>query len=220
MICSAHATPARQRNCANPTTAHEVVCRHRLRTAARRMFRPARPQRRRQDHHAAAVPGPHRARRRRRSPCSACRCRSRRAKRAQRIGVVPQIDNLDPDFTVRENLLVYGRYFGLADAAKSTRASPALLEFAGLASARRRQHPDAVRRHEAAADAGARADQRSRPDFSRRTDHRPRSAGAPPDLGTPAQLHARRARRCSSPRTSWTKPSGCATASPSWTTAA
>jgi lipooligosaccharide transport system ATP-binding protein len=33
-----------------------------------------------------------------------------------RIGVVPQADNLDPDFTVVENLLTYGRYFGLADA--------------------------------------------------------------------------------------------------------
>jgi lipooligosaccharide transport system ATP-binding protein len=30
-----------------------------------------------------------------------------------RVGVVPQVDNLDPDFTVRENLLVYGSYFGL-----------------------------------------------------------------------------------------------------------
>ncbi len=30
-----------------------------------------------------------------------------------RIGVVPQTDNLDPDFTVVENLRVYGRYFGL-----------------------------------------------------------------------------------------------------------
>ena len=26
-----------------------------------------------------------------------------------RVGVVPQVDNLDPDFTVRENLVVYGR---------------------------------------------------------------------------------------------------------------
>src|SRR5262245_64761888 len=33
----------------------------------------------------------------------------------QRVGVVPQADNLDPDFTVEENLLVYGRYFGLPD---------------------------------------------------------------------------------------------------------
>ena len=30
-----------------------------------------------------------------------------------RIGVVPQTDNLDPDFTVLENLQVYGSYFGL-----------------------------------------------------------------------------------------------------------
>ena len=30
-----------------------------------------------------------------------------------RVGVVPQMDNLDPDFTVAENLLVYGRYFGI-----------------------------------------------------------------------------------------------------------
>src|SRR3954467_7540300 len=32
-----------------------------------------------------------------------------------RVGVVPQVDNLDPDFTVRENLVVYGRYFGLRE---------------------------------------------------------------------------------------------------------
>nr|MDQ6916367.1 ATP-binding cassette domain-containing protein [Pseudomonadota bacterium] len=28
-----------------------------------------------------------------------------------RVGVVPQMDNLDPDFTVIENLQIYGRYF-------------------------------------------------------------------------------------------------------------
>lgn len=37
------------------------------------------------------------------------------AKKAVRahIGVVPQLDNLDPDFTVLENLLIYAAYFGL-----------------------------------------------------------------------------------------------------------
>src|SRR6185503_850386 len=56
----------------------------------------------------------------------------RRAREArQRMGVVPQADNLDPDFTVEENLLVYGRYFGLSDAAIRARI-PALIEFAGL----------------------------------------------------------------------------------------
>jgi lipooligosaccharide transport system ATP-binding protein len=51
----------------------------------------------------------------------------------KRIGVVPQMDNLDPDFTVAENLLAYGRYFGLRDAEIRTRI-PGLLEFAGLSS--------------------------------------------------------------------------------------
>ncbi|WP_274389335.1 nodulation factor ABC transporter ATP-binding protein NodI [Paraburkholderia tagetis] len=55
-----------------------------------------------------------------------------RARHARaRVGVVPQFDNLDPDFTVRENLLVFGRYFGLS--ASETRALVApLLEFARL----------------------------------------------------------------------------------------
>lgn len=48
-----------------------------------------------------------------------------------RVGVVPQFDNLDPDFTVSENLLVYGRYFGLRDSEIRARI-PALLDFAGL----------------------------------------------------------------------------------------
>jgi lipooligosaccharide transport system ATP-binding protein len=48
-----------------------------------------------------------------------------------RVGVLPQLDNLDPDFTVFENLLVYGRYFGLPDALISGRI-PQLLQFAGL----------------------------------------------------------------------------------------
>ncbi len=56
----------------------------------------------------------------------------RRAREARvRLGVVPQVDNLDPDFTVTENLLVYARYFGLRD--RDVRARiPRLLEFAGL----------------------------------------------------------------------------------------
>ena len=49
----------------------------------------------------------------------------------ERVGVVPQVDNLDPDFTVAENLLVYGRYFGLREHTICSRI-PGLLEFAGL----------------------------------------------------------------------------------------
>ncbi|HXZ47543.1 MAG TPA: ATP-binding cassette domain-containing protein [Usitatibacter sp.] len=56
----------------------------------------------------------------------------REAREARRrVGVVPQADNLDPEFTVRENLLVYGRYFGLAPALLARRI-PELLEFAAL----------------------------------------------------------------------------------------
>jgi lipooligosaccharide transport system ATP-binding protein len=54
-------------------------------------------------------------------------------KARARIGVVPQFDNLDPDFTASENLLVFGRYFGLADADVKARI-PQLLDFAGLGS--------------------------------------------------------------------------------------
>ncbi len=48
-----------------------------------------------------------------------------------RLGVVSQFDTLDPDFSCAENLLVYGRYFGLKDADIRARI-PELLEFAAL----------------------------------------------------------------------------------------
>ena len=47
------------------------------------------------------------------------------------LGVVSQMDTLDPDFNCAENLLVYGRYFGMKDAQIRARI-PALLEFASL----------------------------------------------------------------------------------------
>jgi len=49
------------------------------------------------------------------------------------LGVVTQMDTLDPDFNCEENLLVYGRYFGMKEAESKTRI-PALLEFASLTS--------------------------------------------------------------------------------------
>ncbi len=48
-----------------------------------------------------------------------------------RLGVVSQIDTLDPDFSCAENLLVYGRYFGIREALIKERI-PALLQFASL----------------------------------------------------------------------------------------
>ncbi|HEY0886877.1 MAG TPA: ATP-binding cassette domain-containing protein [Ramlibacter sp.] len=47
------------------------------------------------------------------------------------LGVVSQFDTLDPDFTCAENLLVYGRYFGMRSADIRARI-PQLLEFAAL----------------------------------------------------------------------------------------
>ncbi|MBD0339098.1 MAG: ABC transporter ATP-binding protein [Thermoleophilia bacterium] len=54
-----------------------------------------------------------------------------------RLGVVPQEDNLDLELTVFENLLVYGRYFGLPSSLIRERADE-LLAFMQLAD--RRQH--------------------------------------------------------------------------------
>jgi lipooligosaccharide transport system ATP-binding protein len=48
-----------------------------------------------------------------------------------RLGVVPQQDTLDNELTVRENLLIYGRYFALSRAECAKRADD-LLEFAQL----------------------------------------------------------------------------------------
>jgi lipooligosaccharide transport system ATP-binding protein len=49
-----------------------------------------------------------------------------------RIGVVPQEDTLDMELTVRENLLIYGRYFGLSRPVIRERAAR-LLDFVQLA---------------------------------------------------------------------------------------
>ena len=52
-----------------------------------------------------------------------------------RLGVVPQQDTLDEELTVRENLVIYGRYFGLSRAECGRRADE-LLEFAQLSERR------------------------------------------------------------------------------------
>jgi len=57
-----------------------------------------------------------------------------RAIRA-RVGVVPQADNLDPDFRVDENLEVHASYFGI-DRDTARARIPRLLEFANLSDRR------------------------------------------------------------------------------------
>ncbi|KAF0245230.1 MAG: ABC-type multidrug transport system ATPase [Planctomycetota bacterium] len=53
-----------------------------------------------------------------------------REVRAQ-TGVCPQEDNLDPDFTVRKNLIVYCRYFGI-DPVEAAKRADELLDFVAL----------------------------------------------------------------------------------------
>ena len=48
-----------------------------------------------------------------------------------RVGVVPQLDSLDPDFTCAENLLIFAGYFGIPERDIRPRI-PELLAFAGL----------------------------------------------------------------------------------------
>src|SRR3954464_9848273 len=52
-----------------------------------------------------------------------------------RLGVVPQEDNLDLELTVYENLLIYGRYFGL-DRAEIKEQAEELLDFVQLTERR------------------------------------------------------------------------------------
>ena len=47
------------------------------------------------------------------------------------LGVVPQENNLDPDFTVYDNLMVYSRYFDI-HRAKAERAIDKFLDFVQL----------------------------------------------------------------------------------------
>ncbi len=51
----------------------------------------------------------------------------------EKIGVVAQFDSLDPDFSCRENLRVYARYFGIGSREINAQI-PKLLEFAQLTS--------------------------------------------------------------------------------------
>jgi lipooligosaccharide transport system ATP-binding protein len=52
-----------------------------------------------------------------------------------RLGVIPQTDTLDNELSVRENLLIYGRYFGLKWAESGRRADE-LLDFVQLTERR------------------------------------------------------------------------------------
>ena len=107
------------------------------------------------------------------------------------IGVVTQFDSLDPDFSCAENLLVFGRYFGLKASAIRERI-PALLEFAALthkADAKPGQLSGGMRRRLSLARALVNDPRLS---AAGRAHHRPGPAGAPPDVGAAAAVAAAR----------------------------
>ncbi len=58
-----------------------------------------------------------------------------------RIGVCPQEDTLDPEINVRDNLVVYGRYFGLSRA-EASRRTDELLDFVQLTDKRKAKVDD------------------------------------------------------------------------------
>ena len=57
------------------------------------------------------------------------------------LGVVPQQDNLDMELRVRDNLIVYGRYFGISTSDCAAKADE-LLEFAQLSDRRKSKVDD------------------------------------------------------------------------------
>ena len=57
------------------------------------------------------------------------------------LGVVPQQDNLDMELRVRDNLIVYGRYFGMSHSACAAKADE-LLEFAQLSDRKKSKVDD------------------------------------------------------------------------------
>lgn len=154
-----------------------------LRAAARRVLWPAGPQRRGQDHHLARLAGPDAVRRRggrgagprRAGAGQAGAGAPGRGAAARQPG--PRLHRGREPAGIRP-LLRPERRAGAGQAA-------AIAGVRGPGRQGRCPHRRALRRHEAAPDAGARAHQRSRPHHHGRADHRVGSAGAPPDLGAP-----------------------------------
>ena len=111
-----------------------------------------------------------------------------------KLGVCPQQDTLDPELTVRQNLTVYARYFGIRRRAARAKADE-LLEFVQLterANAKVEPLSGGMKRR---ADDRPRAGQRPGDRAARRADHRPRPAGPAPGVGAavPAQAAGRHA---------------------------
>ena len=111
--------------------------RHQPLDPARELLRRTRTQRRRQDYNAAHAPRPITAQRRTGHGLRATDSRTD-ARRAPARRRRPQADNLDPDFTVAENLRIYGSYFGLRTPGPWTRSSANCLISSSSPTARTR----------------------------------------------------------------------------------
>ena len=108
-----------------------------------------------------------------------------------RLGVVPQQDTLDMELTVRENIIIYGRYFGIPRKQLGARADE-LLEFVELTErANDKVEPlsGGMKRRLTIARSLV-----NDPEVMLlgRADDRPRSAGAPCRLGPPLSPEATR----------------------------
>ncbi len=213
---------ARSRGLCKSYGGRAVVADLSLAVARRRDRRPARAERRRQvDDGGDAVRAGRR--RPRRASSSAAASRARRSSvdahdAKRRIGVVPQELSIYENLGAAANLALFGALYGLVGHAaararrrgaragrpRRPRATTSLQIFSG--GMKRRLNIAAAPRP------------RPRHPDPRRADGRRRPAEQERDLRQPRDPARRAARRCSTRRTTWKRPSGCAIGSSSWTT--
>ena len=153
----------------------------------RRMLRPARPQRRRQDHHHRDLRGADRRRTRATWRCSGCRWAHDAPRLRQRLGIQLQETQLSEKLTVLETIRLFRSFFHQGPEVSRDHRARAARREAG------RARRSALGRAEAAAGRRLRAGGRSGAAVPRRADDRPRSAGAPAALGSDRAVQAGRA---------------------------
>ena len=185
--------------------------RHLVRGRAGGVVRSARPERRRQvDHDAHGRRGldPHQ---RRPHAFSASTPTSTAPRSAPSSASCRRPTTSTPELRVRDNLIVYGRYFGIPRDSRrqagrrAARVRPA--ERSGQGQGRR-----PLRRHEAPAHHRARPRQRPAHPAARRADHRARPAGQAHPLGPAVPAEGAGHDAACSPRTTWMRRSSSATA--------
>ena len=184
-----------------------------------RDLRPARPQRRGQDHDRRHADDPRRSRPSGRAIVGGIDVVAHPGHGQAVIGVVPQTNTLDRSLTVWENLYFHGRYFGMGkreSQAHRRRDRSRTFRLADRADADVR---DAVGRHGAAAHGRAQHHPPAAHALPGRADVRARPAEPARAVGHHRRAPRARGRRSCSRRTTWRKPTSSASGSRSWTTA-